>query len=262
MERWRQYFEQTFNEEFPHPPIPFVKRVQGPVLPVTPAEVSEAIRRMKPNKTTGPNDIPADVWKLIGDSGAAWLSKFFNRMLTESQTPEVWQMSTTVPVWKGKGDSAVCSSYRPIRLLCHTMKIFERILDARLRAIVSTTANQCGFVKDCGTIDAIHAARLLVERHREKNRSVHLAFLDLEKAFDRIPRELIWMSLRKHGVSEEYVRWIKLLYQKPSSVVRCSAGTSKRFPVEVGVHQGSVLSPLLFILCVDTITRDIQKPHP
>ncbi|EYC04720.1 hypothetical protein Y032_0086g1952 [Ancylostoma ceylanicum] len=70
------------------------------------------------------------------------------------------------------------------------------------------------------------------------------------------------MSLRKHGVPEEYVRWIKLLYQKPSSVVRCSAGTSKRFPVEVGVHQGSVLSPLLFILCVDTITRDIQKPQP
>ncbi|EYB95898.1 hypothetical protein Y032_0155g3079 [Ancylostoma ceylanicum] len=168
MERWRQCFEQTFNEEFPHPPIPFVESVQGPVLPIPPAEVSEAIRKMKPNKATGPDDIPADVWKLIGESGAAWLSEFFNRMLAESQTPGVWQMSTTVPVWKGKGDSAVCSSYRPIRLLCHTMKIFERILDSRLRAIVSTTANQCGFVKDCGTIDAIRAARPLVERHREK----------------------------------------------------------------------------------------------
>ncbi|EYC29927.1 hypothetical protein Y032_0005g2338 [Ancylostoma ceylanicum] len=61
MERWRQYFEQTFNEEFPHLPIPFVKSVQGPVLPVAPAEVSEAVRKMKPNKATGPDDIPADV---------------------------------------------------------------------------------------------------------------------------------------------------------------------------------------------------------
>ncbi|EYC17011.1 hypothetical protein Y032_0032g2616 [Ancylostoma ceylanicum] len=190
-ERWRQYFEQTFNVEFPHSPIPFVKSVQGPVLPVAPAEVSEAIRKMKPNKATRPDDIPVDVWKLMGESGAVRLSKFFNRMLAESQTPQVWQTSTTVPVWKGKGDSAVCSSYKPIRLLCHTMKIFELILDSRLRAIVSTTANQCGFVKDCGTIDDIHAARLLVERHRQENRSVHLAFLDLEKAFDRVPRELM-----------------------------------------------------------------------
>ncbi|EYB95903.1 hypothetical protein Y032_0155g3082 [Ancylostoma ceylanicum] len=62
MERWGQYFEQTFNEEFPHPPIPFVKSVQAPVLPVAPVEVSEAIRRMKPNKATGPDDIPTGNW--------------------------------------------------------------------------------------------------------------------------------------------------------------------------------------------------------
>ncbi|EYC25573.1 hypothetical protein Y032_0011g1280 [Ancylostoma ceylanicum] len=262
LERWRQYFDQMFNEEFPHPSIPPTECIQGPVLPIAPAEVSEAIKKMKRNKATGPDDVPVDVWKLMGESGAAWLSKIFNRILMEGKTPEVWQMSTTVPIWKERGDSADCSSYRPIRLLCHTMKIFERILDSRLRAIVSTTPNQCGFVKGCGTTDAIHAARLLVERHREKNRSVHLAFLDLEKAFDRVPRDLIWMALRIHGIPEEYVRWIKMLYSRPTSVVRCAAGTSKPFPVQVGVHQGSALSPLLFILCVDAITRDIQKPHP
>ncbi|EYB91435.1 hypothetical protein Y032_0206g1991 [Ancylostoma ceylanicum] len=75
-------------------------------------------------------------------------------------------------------------------------------------------------------------------------KAVHLAFIDLEKAYDRVLHELIWMSLQKHGVPEEYVLWIKMLYQEPSSL-----------PVEVGVHQGSVLSPLLFILCVDTITQ-------
>ncbi|KAK6767018.1 hypothetical protein RB195_026345 [Necator americanus] len=81
----------------------------------------------------------------------------------------------------GKDDS------RPLRLLCHTMKVFERVLEACLRKIVSVSLNQCGFVKDCSTIDAIHAVRILLEKHREENRSVHLAFLDLEKAFDRTP---------------------------------------------------------------------------
>ncbi|KAK6767053.1 hypothetical protein RB195_026530 [Necator americanus] len=141
-------------------------------------------------------------------------------------------------------------------------EVFERVLEARLRKIVSVLLNQCGFVKDCSTIDAIHAVRILLEKDREKNRSVHLAFLDLVEAFDRVPAELLWMSMRSHRVPEEYVRWIKLLHAKPTSVVRCAAGTSRPFPIQVGAHQGSPLSPLLFILCMDTITKEIQKQHP
>ncbi|VDO69908.1 unnamed protein product [Heligmosomoides polygyrus] len=76
------------------------------------------------------------------------------------------------------------------------MKIFERTVDGRIRDIVQLSSNQCGFVAGCGTIDAIHAARLLIEKHREKQKSVHIAFLDLEKAFDRVPREVIWYALR------------------------------------------------------------------
>ncbi|ETN77087.1 hypothetical protein NECAME_11289 [Necator americanus] len=143
------------------------------------------------------------------------------------------------------------------------MKFFERVLEARLRKIVGVSLNQCGFVKDCSTIDAIHALRILLEKHRDGNRSVHLAFLDLEKAFDRVPHELLWMSMKSHRVPEEYVRWTKLLYAKPASIVRCAAGTSRPFPVQVVVHQGSSLSPLLFILSMDTITKGIQKqPAP
>ncbi|KAK6741242.1 hypothetical protein RB195_009228 [Necator americanus] len=213
-------------------PGQILESVESPVLPITAVEVSAALAKMKSNKAT------------------------------EGRTPDVWQTSVTVPVWKGKGDIADCTSYRPTRLLCHTMKVPERVLEARLRKIVSVSLNQCGFVKDCSTIDAIHAGRIRLEKHREKNRSVHLAFLDVEKAFDRVPHELLWMSIRSHRVPEEYVRWTKLLYAKPTSVVRCAAGTSRSFPVEVGVHQGSSLSPLLFILRMDTITKEIQKQHP
>ncbi|ETN86749.1 hypothetical protein NECAME_05837 [Necator americanus] len=218
LERWRDYYNHLCNEEFCRPPIPTVPSVEGPVLPITAVEVSAALAKMKSNKATGPDDIPADAWKLLGDRG-------------------------------------------PIRLLCYTMKVFERVLEARLRKIVSVSLNQCGFVKDCSTIDAIHAVRILLEKHREKNRSVHLAFLDLEKAFDRVSHELLWMSMRSHRVPEEYVLWTKLLYAKPTSVVRCGDGTSRPFPVQVGVHQGSSLSSLLFILCIVTITKEIQKQH-
>ncbi|EYC40022.1 hypothetical protein Y032_0632g876 [Ancylostoma ceylanicum] len=115
------------------------------------------------------------------------------------------------------------------------MKIFERVLDRRLRDIVGVTRNQCGFGKNCRRINAIHAVRLLTEKHREKKKTVHLSFLDLEKAFNRIPRDLIWPSLRAHRVPEEYVKWVQLLYMNVTSSVRSTAGTSARSPVKTAV---------------------------
>ncbi|VDO63927.1 unnamed protein product [Heligmosomoides polygyrus] len=95
----------------------------------------------------------------------------------------------------------------------------------------------------CGTIDAIHAARLLVEKHRERQKLVHVAFLGLEKAFDRVPRELIWYALRRHNVPEELIEWVQMLYSCPKSRVFCRL-------------------PLLFVDAMDAITRDLQQPVP
>lgn len=262
LQRWSEYFGGMCNEEFPHPPIRSIDPILGPVPLITVEEVEEAVRKMKNRKATGPDDIPAEVWKILGRQGAEFLTDLFNRIVTEDAVPPIWLTSITVPIWKGKGDIMECSNYRPIRLLCHTMKIFERILDNRLRQIITITPNQCGFVKGRGTTDAMHAARLLLEKHRERNTTIHMAFLDLEKAFDRVPHDLIWLALRSHGVPEAYIQWIRLVYRGVSSAVRCPMGISPPFAINVGVHQGSALSPLLFILCMDTVTADLQTPHP
>ena len=73
-------------------------------------------------------------------------------------------------------------------------------------------------MRKISTTDAIHAVRLLVEKHREKNKSLHAAFLDLEKAFDRVPHEVIWWALRTHNVPEEYIEWIKMTYHGAKAV--------------------------------------------
>ncbi|VDP08154.1 unnamed protein product [Heligmosomoides polygyrus] len=177
----------------------------------------------------------------------------------EKKVPECWHNSTTIPIWNTKGSPADCFNYRPICLLSHS---FERILDGRIREIVKLSDNQCGFVSGCGTIDAIHAARLLVEKHRERRKPVHIAFLDLEKAFDRVPRELIWYALRRHNIPEELTEWVRMLYSFPKSRVQAAAGTSMEFPISVGVHRDSALSPLLFVAVIDAITRDLQQPVP
>lgn len=137
------------------------------------------------------------------------------------------------------------------------MKIFEQVIDARLAEIVSIIPNQCGFVKGSGTTDTIHATQLLLEKHSEKTKPIHVAFLDLEKAFDRVPHKFIWHALQSHNVPEAYVQWTQLLYHSITSTVRSSVGTSPPFTINVGVHQGSVLSPLRFVLCMDTVMLDL-----
>ncbi|RXN11789.1 RNA-directed DNA polymerase from mobile element jockey-like protein [Labeo rohita] len=99
---------------------------------------------------------------------------------------------------------------------------------------------QCGFVRGSGTTDAVYAIRLLLERQN----STH----GLEKAFDRVPWDLIWHSVCSHCALEKYVSWIQLLYANTTSIIQCPAGLSKPFSITIGEHQGSAFSLLLFIL--------------
>ena len=86
-----------------------------------------------------------------------------------------------------------------------------------------------------------------------------MAFIDLEKAFDRVPREVLWWALRRLGVDEWIVSVIKAMYV---DAVRISGKVSREFDVKVGVHQGSVLSPLLFIIVLEALSRNFKQGLP
>ena len=89
-----------------------------------------------------------------------------------------------------------------------------------------------------------------------------MAFVDLEKAFDRVPRKVIWWALRKLGVEEWIVWLVQGMYANARSRVRVGEGFSKEFEVKVGVHQGSVLSPLLFIIVLEALSREFRAGVP
>uniref|UniRef100_A0A7I4Z469 Reverse transcriptase domain-containing protein n=1 Tax=Haemonchus contortus TaxID=6289 RepID=A0A7I4Z469_HAECO len=76
------------------------------------------------------------------------------------------------------------------------------------------------------------------------------------------PRDVIRYALRQHGVPEELIEWVRILYTSPKSRAQTAASTSTELPISVGVHQGSALSPLLFVVVMDAITKDLQKPAP
>ena len=89
-----------------------------------------------------------------------------------------------------------------------------------------------------------------------------MAFVDLEKAFDRVPREVVWWALRCLGVDEWIVSVIKAMYEDATTTVRVNGRESKAFSVRVGVHQGSVLSPLVFIIVLEALSREFREGLP
>ena len=100
------------------------------------------------------------------------------------------------------------------------------------------------------------------EKYLAKKKDLWMAFVDLEKAFDRVPREVVWWALRKLGVDEWIVSVIKSMYEEATTAVKVNGRVSNAFVVRVGVHQGSVLSPLLFIIVLEALSREFKEGLP
>ncbi|KAK3513575.1 hypothetical protein QTP70_019468 [Hemibagrus guttatus] len=217
---------------------------------------------MKSGKAVGPDDIPVEVWKCLGEAAVEFLANLFNRVLESERMPEEWRRSVLVPIFKNKGDVQSCSNYRGIKLMSHTMKVWERVVEARLRKVVEICEQQYGFMPRKSTTDAIFALRILMEKYRDGQRELHCVFVDLEKAYDRVPREELWYCMRKSGVAEKYVRVVQDMYERSRTVVRCAVGQTEEFNVEVGLHQGSALSPFLFAIVMDQLSEEVRQESP
>ncbi|KAK3517853.1 hypothetical protein QTP70_021012, partial [Hemibagrus guttatus] len=177
---------------------------------------------MKSGKAVGPDDILVKVWQCLGEAAVEFLTSLFNRVLESERMPVEWRRSVLVPIFKNKGDVQSCSNYRGIKLMSHTMKLWERVVEARLRKVVEICEQQYGFMPRKSTTDAIFALRILMEKYRDGQRELHCVFVDLEKAYDRVPREELWYCVRKSGVAEKYVRVVQDMYERSRTVVRCA----------------------------------------
>ncbi|KAK3519801.1 hypothetical protein QTP70_006182 [Hemibagrus guttatus] len=261
--RWKEYFEELMNEENEREKrVEGVNSVEQKVDKIRKDEVRKALKRMKRGKAVGPDDIPVEVWKCLGEAAVEFLASLFNRVLESERMPEEWRRSVLVPIFKNKGDVQSCSNYRGIKLMSHTMKLWERVVEARLRKVVEICEQQYGFMPRKSTRDAIFALRILMEKYRDGQRELHCVFVDLEKAYDRVPREELWYCMRKSGVAEKYVRVVQDMYERSRTVVRCAVGQTEEFNVEVGLHQGSALSPFLFAIVMDQLSEEVRQESP
>ena len=87
-------------------------------------------------------------------------------------------------------------------------------------------------------------------------------FVELEKAYDKVPREEVWYCMRKSGLAEKYVRIVQDMYDDSTTAARCTLGVTEGFEVKVGLHQGSALSSCLFAMVMDRMMDDIREEAP
>ena len=186
-ERWKVYFETFLNEENPRMVTGDGTPNQGMTTEVTGTEVEKALRKMKNGKSLGPDEIPVEAWKCLGREGIDRLTELMQKIWREERMSEDWRNSVITPIYKEKGDIQDCGNYLGIKLMSHTMKIWEKIIDGWIRNKMCIGAEQFGFMPGRSIMDAVFSLRVIMEKYREGQKGLHMVFIDLEKAYDWVP---------------------------------------------------------------------------
>ncbi|GMP39842.1 hypothetical protein CsSME_00010528 [Camellia sinensis var. sinensis] len=111
-------------------------------------------------------------------------------------------------------------------------------------------------------MEAVYLLRRVTKKYREKKRDIHMIFIDHEKTYDRVPRDIIWWVLEKEGVTKRYINVIRDMYEGVVTTIRSSTREMSEFSNSTRLHQGSTLSPYLFALVIHELTHDIQDDMP
>jgi hypothetical protein len=107
------------------------------------------------------------------------------------------------------------------------------IIKHRLRGVTNVTENQFGFMPGRPTMEAIFLIGQLMKRYREQKKDMHMIFIDLKKAYDKVPRNIMWRALQKHKVSTKYITLIKDMYDNVVTSVRTSDEDINDFPINI-----------------------------
>ncbi|KAK3533936.1 hypothetical protein QTP70_034935, partial [Hemibagrus guttatus] len=257
--RWKEYFEDLLNPtDTPSVEEPEAEDSEVDSF-ITQAEVTEVVQQLFGGKAPGVDEIRPEYLKSLNVVGLSWLTRLCNIAWRSGTVPLDWATGVVVPLFK-KGDRRVCSNYRGITLLSLPGKVYSRVLERRVRPLVEPwiQEEQCGFRPSRGTLDQLYTLHRVLEGTWEFAQPVHMCFVDLEKAFDCVPRGILWEVLWEYGVHGPLLRAVRSLYNRSRSLVCIASCKSDLFPVHVGPRQGCPLSPVLFIVFMDRISRRSQ----
>jgi endonuclease/exonuclease/phosphatase family metal-dependent hydrolase len=231
--------------------------------PWTKDEFTAALAKLRNGKAPGPDVIHAEFLRYGGPALHTALRVLFNEIWQLEVWPERWGLGLICPIYKRAGDEADLDNYRPITLLSIVSKLFEILLNTRLMGWAEQNRVLCdeqgGFRSKRGCADQLFLLKEVWSSRREQKLPTYAAFLDVKSAYDRVWRTGLWHQLYECGVRGKTWRMIRAMYARMQRVALVDGQRSAPFPVQVGVSQGSVLSPFLYSVFIDGLIRRLRS---
>ncbi|TFY56439.1 hypothetical protein EVJ58_g7641 [Rhodofomes roseus] len=219
-------------------------------------DVTDALRKAKPGKASGPDGIPYEFWKSMHDNnessdneeasfdGANLLLLAYRDIETYGVDPKSgFADGWMCPIYK-KHDRRDISNYRPITVLNSDYKLYTKVLASHLATVVKTIIhpNQAGFIPGRRITDQTQTCRTMVDYAEATENNGVIIALDQEKAYDKIKHDYLWAVLERAGVPRKFIDRIKSLYENATTVVIINGESSTPFRVVRGHARSAALA--------------------
>ena len=218
------------------------------VYPFTEEEYRKGIAALKNGKAAGIDDVLVEQLKNLGPISHKWLLDLLNNCFTENKIPKVWRQSRIIAILKPGKDSAVPKNYRPISLLCHTYKLYERMILNRIAPIVEghLIKEQAGFRAGKSCTSQLLNLTQHIEDGYQRGMITGAAFVDLSAAYDTVNHRILIQKLYNTTQDSTLCRVLQNMLSSRRFYVELNNERSRWRNQKNGLPQGSVLSPILF----------------
>ena len=228
--------------------------------PISLEEVQAVVKKLRNGKAVGVDGLFNEIWKHGGDQATFYLWKLYQRIFDGEQFPIDWARGLIYPLFKGGPEDFKLdpNKYRGITLLSVVGKTYTAILNNRLSDYCEKHGilvdEQAGFRRNRSTVDHLFTLIEIIKARRPKQ--TYCACIDVAKAYDKVWRDGLWYKLWKAGIRGKMWRILRNIYRKVESSVLLGGNRTAWFLIEVGLRQGCILSPLLFVLFINDL-RDV-----